>query len=134
MTNDLVVIKNETKELKKELDNLSDDFAVSRENILEIIKRGSEAFNDLADLAQQAPLPSTYEALATVMKTVLDANKSLLEIYQTSVRIDQMSNKQMGPQPQIVNQGSGNTNVIMVGSTKELLNFLKNPEVIENDV
>lgn len=134
MANDLeLIIENKTTELRKQLDNLPKDFSVARENISSIISTGLDAFNDLAELAKQAPLPSTYEALATLMKVTLDANKYLLDIHQTVSKIEKTTTVNNSTDLKKELGTSGNTNIIMVGSTKELLRLLKDKQQQENN-
>lgn len=143
MTNNSIVtyndvaslIENKTEELKKEFDSLPNDFETSRDNIQNIIVKGNDAFNDLVELAKQAPLPRTYEALASLMKVVLDANKSLLELHQMNNKIsNNKSTANNAEQPNITN--NGNTNIIMLGSTKDILRLIKEnkEKILENDL
>lgn len=120
------LIESKAEEVKKEIAILSKDFDKSRENIINVIEKGNEAINDFSEIAKQAQHPKTYEALAVLMKAVLDANKMLLEIHGINNKIDSSSRKNETSGK--ITTNNGNTNIIMVGSTKEVLKLLKQEE------
>ena len=94
--------------------------------MLNIIEKSTEALEDFSELAQQSGHPKSYEALAALIKTTIEANKALLDLHQTGKRyIGEPKEGSKG----IVNKNVGNTNIIMVGSTKDILSMLKNEDV-----
>ena len=133
MANDLIttldvskLIENKTEEIKKEVAILSNDFEVSRENIINVIEKGNDAINTFAELARQSQHPRSYEVLAGLMKAVLEANRALLEIHKTTQKMN--TNKVDEKTGDIITK-NGNTNIIMVGSTKDVLKLIKDNNV-----
>ena len=103
----------QTKELKP-VDNLDEtvdkDFKYARENLYNIIERGSDALNTLVDVANQSQHPRAFEVVGQLVKTLSDTNKDLLEL-QKKVKVIK---KDIPDQPQNV------TNALFVGNTSEL--------------
>jgi len=108
----------ETKIVKETRTNADDDFNYARENLYNIIGRGGDAIEDMLDLARASQHPRSYEVLATLLKTMTDANKDLLEL--------QKRKKDLAPKdesgPQTIN------NNLFVGSTADLQKMLKGAE------
>ena len=92
------------------------DFEFARKNIRSILERGSAALDKMIDIADLSQHPRSYEVVATLIKTVSEANKDLLQIAKTKKEIQ----KEDAPQNQKV------TNNLFVGSTTELQKMLKN--------
>ena len=86
------------------------DFKYARENLYNIIEKGSDALNTLVDVAAQTQHPRAFEVVSQLVKTLSDTNKDLLEI-QKKVKVIK---KDIPDQPQKV------TNALFVGNTSEL--------------
>ena len=103
----------QSKELKT-VDNSDEtvdtDFKYARENLYNIIEKGSDALNTLVDVANQSQHPRAFEVVSQLVKTLSDTNKDLLEI-QKKVKVIK---KDIPDQPQNV------TNALFVGNTSEL--------------
>ena len=103
----------QAKELKP-VDNIDEtvdnDFKYARENLYNIIERGSDALNTLVDVANQSQHPRAFEVVGQLVKTLSDTNKDLLEL-QKKVKVIK---KDIPDQPQNV------TNALFVGNTSEL--------------
>jgi len=103
----------QAKELKT-VDNSDEtvdtDFKYARENLYNIIEKGSDALNTLVDVANQSQHPRAFEVVSQLVKTLSDTNKDLLEI-QKKVKVIK---KDIPDQPQNV------TNALFVGNTSEL--------------
>lgn len=95
--------------------NLSNDYEYARGNLYDVISRGQEAIVDMLDIAKQSQHPRSFEVLSQLLKTVVDANKDLLEINQRQKNLEKQDNKN----PQTIN------NNLFVGSTAELQKMLK---------
>lgn len=95
---------------------LERDYKYARQNFIDIIEKGASALEELMDVAVQSQHPRAYEVLATTMKTLIDANKDLVE----------MSRKN-NPEPEQKQAGNSNkvTNNLFVGSTNELQQILR---------
>ena len=103
----------QTKDIKP-VDNkdetVDNDFKYARENLYNIIERGSDALNTLVDVANQSQHPRAFEVVGQLVKTLSDTNKDLLEL-QKKVKVIK---KDIPDQPQNV------TNALFVGNTSEL--------------
>lgn len=91
------------------------DYRYARENLYNVIERGSDALNNLVDIANQSESPRAYEIVGQLVKTLADANKDLLEV-QKKVKTLKDESK----------SGTTNvTNALFVGNTTELQKLIK---------
>ena len=93
---------------------MENDFKYARENLYNIIERGSDALNGIVDLAQQSQHPRSFEVVADLVRTLSGANKDLLDIQKKMRDLDPDKHK-----PQKVE------NNLFIGSTKELTDLLE---------
>lgn len=107
-----VIVPKESKEEK----NIDKDYEYARQNLYEIIERGSEALNTLVEIAQASQSARAFEVVGTLVKTLSDANKDLLEVTNKVKKIKEETN---------VTQKNITNNSLFVGSTAELQKFLK---------
>jgi hypothetical protein len=97
------------------------DYEYARQNIYSVIETGANALDELAQVAAQTQHPRAYEVLANLVKTMVEANKDLLNIRKTKLEIEKASGENMS-------DGMGGNKVqnnLFVGSTAELQKFLK---------
>jgi len=93
------------------------DFQLARGNLQEIIEKGKKAFDELASISTLSQRPSSYETLALLLSTIVDANKDLIDLH---LKIKQVA----GSEAARTAQGS-TTNNLFVGNTADLLKFVK---------
>lgn len=93
---------------------IDDDYHFARCNVINVIEKGQEALDGIMNVAMQSQHPRSYEVLATLIKTISDANKDLLELTKQKKNIDGVDEK-----PKNV------TNNLFVGSTTELQKLIK---------
>jgi hypothetical protein len=105
-------------------DSAKKDFTTARANILSLIDTGTDSFEKLVQIAAASQHPRAFEVVSTLMKTLVDANKDLLEI-QSKIREIDNSDAPRNKDAQIVN------NNLFVGSTLELQKMLKS--MVKND-
>jgi len=99
-----------------------EDRKYARENIKTVIEHGNSALEDVLDIARATEDPRAFEVFSNIMKTVIDANKTLVSINQNnSVRKGQKSQQQNDTQKDDNNKV---TNQLFVGSTKELFDLI----------
>lgn len=92
------------------------DYEYARGSMISVIEKGNEALSDMLSVAQQSQQPRAYEVVATLLKTIAETNKDLLELQKKHKDIENMD----GPQtPQTIN------NNLFVGSTTELQKLIK---------
>lgn len=98
--------------------DIDTDYRYARENLYDIIENGSHALHELVEIAKSSEHPRAFEVVASLMKTLTDANKDLLEV--------QAKVKKLKQEETSVQRGPSNvTNALFVGSTTELQNMLK---------
>ena len=116
-TLDLTPVDNKTEVVKVEPaedQKLENDFQYDRENLYNIIERGTDALNGIVDLANQSQHPRSFEVVADLVRTLSGANKDLLDIQKKMRDLDPDKHK-----PQKVE------NNLFIGSTKELTDLLE---------
>lgn len=104
---------------KKRVDE-DEDFRYARGNMLNILEKGNEALDNLMDVAGQSQHPRAYEVVATLIKTLADTNKDLLDLQKKNK--DLKKDEEGDKSPRTVN------NNLFVGSTTELQRLLKKHE------
>jgi hypothetical protein len=97
-------------------DDITKDYHYARENMYDVIERGTEALDYLLELAKASEHPRAFEVVSTLTKTLVDANKDLLEVQQKVKKLKEEDKKDA---PQNV------TNALFVGSTADLQKMLK---------
>ena len=105
------IVPVEKKQVNPEMEN---DFKYARENLYNIIERGTDALNGIVDLAQQSQHPRSFEVVADLVRTLSTANKDLLDL--------QKKMKDLQPE-EAKNQKV--TNNLFVGTTKDLTDLLE---------
>lgn len=104
-------------ELIEVKDVVEDDAAYARNNLRNLIDKGSVAVDNILLVAAASEHPRAYEVAAGMLKNLADMNKDLLEIQK----------RKQDLQPKVTNN-TQNINVdkaVFVGSTAELLKQLK---------
>lgn len=98
-----------------ESDIIMDDYEYARQNLKSIIESAQTSIEDLSSIASTSESPRAYEVLSTLMKTIVDANKDLLELQK---KVKQLKEEKLD-KPQNV------TNALYVGNTSELIKLIK---------
>ncbi len=99
------------------------DFAYVRSNQFEIIEAGKDALNGALELAKSAENPRAYEVVGTLMKSLADINKQLLEVHELKEKLD---GKKTEESAQTVNNTQNN--IIFQGTTTDLLRQIRGLE------
>lgn len=95
--------------------DIKEDFNTARNNIHEVITKGTVALDYLLELAKASEHPRAFEVVGQLTKTLVDANKDLLEIQK---KFKDLSEEKKDS-PQSV------TNALFVGSTADLQKLIK---------
>ena len=111
LVKDVELVKPDTTK-----DDIESDYKYARENLYNAIERGSDALEELVELAKQSQSPRAFEIVGQMIKTLTDSNKDLLEI-QKKVKDLKREDKSKGP--------NNVTNALFVGNTAELQKMLK---------
>ena len=106
-----------------------EDFSKAKDNIAKLIEKGEEAVNGILQLAKESEQPRAYEVASTLIKTMVEANKELLDVHKQKKELDK--EEYSGPAKAVQN------NTVFVGSTKELqqqlLQLAKGARVEDNE-
>jgi hypothetical protein len=97
---------------------IEDDSEFARQNIRTLIEKGNDAIDNLLMVAKQSDHPRAYEVAANMLKSLTDMNKDLMEIQKRKKEL----------QPKETNNSINVEKAVFIGSTKELINALKNKE------
>ena len=62
-------------------DKMNKDYEYARSNFYNVIESGTEALEQMLDVAKASEHPRAYEVVSTIMKTLVDANKDLVKIH-----------------------------------------------------
>lgn len=112
-------------------ETVQDDFDYARDNMRQLIHKGQVALDGILTIASGSEHPRAYEVAATLMKTMAETNKDLLELQKTK----KVLQKEDPKEPQQLEGPQTVTNNLFVGSTAELQKMLrdKQDEYIESD-
>ena len=97
---------------------VDDDFEYARGNMISAFEKGQEALSGVLEVAGMSQHPRAYEVAATLVKTLADANKDLLEL--------QKKNKDIMKSDDATQNNVTNNNLIL--TTGDLLKMIKNNE------
>ena len=118
-TKPMVEVLNDSRQIIEKLDAQNDeidaDYQYARDNLRSIINAAQASIEDLSSIASTSESPRAYEVLSGLIKTIVDANKDLLELQRKVKLLKQEEDSK----PQNV------TNALFVGSTTELQKLLK---------
>ena len=93
-----------------------EDLDYAKKNIMDIIEKGKDSLDELIAIAKQTESARAFEVASNIMKTMLDANKQL---------IDTSKEKKYEKTEQPAQHTTNVTNNNLVLSTSELLEMLK---------
>lgn len=122
-------LARKAREEDENLPKFDKDFDFARENIKEIIEQGGPVLDELIKLAKASDHPRAYEVVSTLMRTLIDANKDIIEVHERKAKI---KGNAKDPQPGTTT----NNNAFFVGSTKDMAEFIRQQnekQVIENN-
>lgn len=114
---ELQPIPNRT--VNQDIPDVEDDFQYARGNMIALIEKGQEALSGILDVANMSQQPRSYEVVATLMKSLADANKDLMELSKKKKELVK-SDESKGP--------STVNNNMFVGNAADLLKMIKNTQ------
>lgn len=112
----LEVLPPETKDVSSGEDNDRVDLETARENLHHIIQKGTDALDEMIMIAKQSESARAFEVVSTLIKTLADTNKDLVDLAKKKKEIFTKDDQQG---PNTVN------NNLFVGSTADLQKMLK---------
>lgn len=99
------------KENIEDVEDIEADYKHARDNLYSVIGKGTEALDYLLELAKASEHPRAFEVVSQLTKTLVDANKDLLDIQK---KVKDLKKEDEKESPKSV------TNALFVGSTAEL--------------
>jgi hypothetical protein len=99
-------------------DKMNKDYEYARSNFYNVIESGTEALEQMLDVAKASEHPRAYEVVSTIMKTLVDANKDLVAMSTKKVESEEKANSESP-------NGLTTNNNLFVGSTNELQQLIK---------
>ena len=100
---------------RAEKDDSDTDFQYSRENLYNIIERGSDAMDGLLEIAKETEHPRAYEVVGQLIDKLTNANKELIGLHKTMQTV----------KDDLIKSPQNVTNALFVGSTADLQKLLK---------
>ena len=95
-------------------DDSETDFQYARENLYNLIERGTDGLEELLEIAKQSEHPRVFEVVQQTIGQLTTTNKELLNLHKTK---KDMRTEKGGP--------TSVNNNLFVGSTAELQKMLK---------
>ena len=114
-TTEVQVVRPSKPVSTEQTQDVDNDYQYARENLYNVIERGSDALNNLVEIANQSESPRAYEIVGQLIKTLSDSNKDLLELQSKVKKLKDDEPK--GP--------NSVTNALFVGNTAELQKLIK---------
>ena len=90
-----------------------------RDNLKHIIETSGVAIDGILNVASEGESPRAYEVVSQLIKTTLEANESLVDLHKKIKDIETVDESKEKEQANVTN------NSIYVGSTKELLDMIR---------
>ena len=109
--------KTDLAEIPVDKKDIKDDYEFSRETYKDLIRTGTLSMDALAELARESEHPRAFEVVATLVRTLSDANIALMDLSKKKQNIETTANG--GKSPSTVN------NTLFVGSTGDLQKLIK---------
>ena len=96
-------------------DDIENDYKYQRDNFYNLVEKGSSAIDGILELAKESEHPRTYEVAGNLIKQVAEVTEKLGDLQEKMRRLKEVPS----------NAPKSVTNVLFVGSTKELQTMLK---------
>jgi hypothetical protein len=98
-------------------DKMNKDYEYARSNFYNVIESGTEALEQMLEVAKASEHPRADVVVSTIMKTLVDANKDLVAMSTKKVENEEKANPDSSK--------AVTNNNLFVGSTNELQQLLK---------
>lgn len=113
----------EPVEATQEEKDAEEDFAIARENVKDILDKGTEALAGILRIAEASEHPRAYEVAATLLKTLVESNAKLLDLHEQRRQLAPVKVEEKKADAPAA--GSVTNNNVFVGTTAELLALIK---------
>lgn len=122
-----VLPKREEPPSENHSQDVSKDYEYSRKTIYYLIEKGTSALDDLMEYAKESQEPRAYEVVSELIRTVMEANREVLEIHKSMKKIEDEGVKPNdgGPQGPVTNMAFIGTSEDMSKIAREAIEALK---------
>ena len=128
VTREITPVTELSSQLVVPPNNLDNDAESVRDTLYNLLKVGTEAFDDLKRIAVAEESPRSFEVLNGMLANLSDIAVKLIDIQDKVNKIKRADQKDKGP----VNNGTVNNNTVFVGTTTDLQDMLRQLNM-END-
>ena len=104
-------------------DTPDNDFEYARRNYHDLLAKGTDALDEMIEVARATEHPRAFEVFSNMMKHVADINGNLLDLHKKKKDFDKKDELTELPKGQT-------TNNVLIGSTTDLQRMLKQEEKI----
>ncbi len=111
---ELEIVTPEEEKKEERLAHQDQDYEYIRNNLKDIIGKGSDALEGILELARDSDHPRAWEVVGQIMRQLAETNKDLIELQKDMKKIKDEEGAKKVTQ-----------NAIFVGSTNELQKFLR---------
>lgn len=102
--------------MTKDSDTVDNDFEFARRTYYDLLVKGSEALEEMMEVARATEHPRAFEVLSGMMKNVADVNGNLLDLHKKKKEYHKEDKPKEIPQT--------TNNNLFVGSTSDLQRML----------
>jgi len=102
--------------MSEDNENVDNDFEFARKTYYDLLMKGSEALEEMMEVARATEHPRAFEVLSGMMKNVADVNGNLLDLHKKKKEYEKEDALKELPQ--------NTTNNLFVGSTSDLQRML----------
>ena len=103
--------------MSEDNENVDNDFEFARKTYYDLLMKGSEALEEMMEVARATEHPRAFEVLSGMMKNVAEVNGNLLDLHKKKKEYNKEDALKELP------QGTTNNN-LFVGSTSDLQRML----------
>lgn len=117
-----IVEDKKSTELSQVEERGSEDYQATKENIRNLIELGNHSITELYQIALSSQDHKDYEALTKMMKTLLDANKDILEVENMDLNIKARKKKErMNVDEDNEGKSVTHNTIVFTGTTEDML-------------
>ena len=110
---------------KMDSDTADNDFEYARQTYHDLLIKGSDALDEMMEVARATEHPRAFEVFSNMMKHVADINGNLLDLHKKKNDIKNNNQKAL--------PAGQTTNNVFVGSTTDLQRLLKDEKIINHE-
>jgi len=97
-------------------DNADNDFEYARQNYHDLLAKGTDALEEMMEVARATEHPRAFEVFSNMMKHVADINGNLIDLHK--------KHKDYSKEEKPGELGNQTTNNVFIGSTSDLQRML----------